>query len=273
MKKGVKVAGICPLYNVLSAQYPFVEAIITTLPLVDVLFVNDGGSTDGTLKVLRRMAERWPKIVITQIKQEKSQFWENIDQVLMSLINNECQGYDWIIEIQADEFFHPSLYQATLDEIERAHVGGYNSIRQPITTIFRWTSQDDYVYRNVRIFRNMPNIISRWGGDCFFIKGLPEYREGFSAHNMPPELDSNVLRHHLKDCFARDRLLQAKNHAEFFATEQQNRRDAYQMMKKHQHTFRSPPKEQIEIHPEIPEIFHGLVGLEKYEVREELFEM
>lgn len=44
----IKIAGICPLYNVLSAQYPFVEAIITTLPLVDVLFVNDGGSTDGT---------------------------------------------------------------------------------------------------------------------------------------------------------------------------------------------------------------------------------
>ena len=45
------IAGICPLWNALSAQYPFVEAILTTLPVVDRMFVNDGGSTDGTLEV------------------------------------------------------------------------------------------------------------------------------------------------------------------------------------------------------------------------------
>lgn len=269
----IKIAGICPLYNVLSAQYPFVEAIITTLPLVDVLFVNDGGSTDGTLQVLQRMAKRWPKIVITRIKQEKSGLWESMDHVLMSLINNECQGYDWIIEVQADEYFHPRLYQATLDEIKRAHEGGYNSIRQPILTIYRWSKPDTYVYRNVRIFRNMPNIVSRWGGDCFFFEGLPEYREGFTAHNLPPELDSNVLRHHLKDCFSRDRLLQAKAHAEFLATEHPNRRAIYERMKGCTYLWNVPPKEEIQIHPEVPEIFHGLVGLKDYVVREELFEM
>ena len=50
-----------------------------------------------------------PKIVITRIKQEKSGLWESMDHVLMSLINNECQGYDWIIEVQADEYFHPQV--------------------------------------------------------------------------------------------------------------------------------------------------------------------
>lgn len=270
MNRSISIAGVCPLYNVLSAQYPFVEAIITTLPLVDVLFVNDGGSTDGTLEVLRRMEKRWPKIVVTQIPHRKSQFWETIDEVLESLLQNECVGFDWIIEIQADEYFHPRLYEATLAEIEVAHYMGYNALRQPITTIFGWERQDTYTYRNIRIFRNSPMIRSMWGGDCFHFEGLPQNRDGFTSHNLPPEYDSNILRHHLKDLFVQDRVLQAKNHAEFFATKHEQRKGYFSKLQATQYQRRS---ENIIIHPEVPEIFHGLVGLEKYEVREELFEL
>lgn len=271
MNKSVKIAGICPLYNVLSAQYPFVEAIITTLPLVDVLFVNHGGSTDGTVEVLERMAKRWPKIVITEIPHRKSEFWETIDEVIETLLQNECLGYDWIIEIQADEYFHPRLYEKTLAEIEMAHYLGYNALRQPITTIYGWVKPDTYTYRNIRIFRNSPLVRSRWGGDCFYFEGLPEYREGFTSHNLPPEYDSNILRHHLKDLFTEDRVLQAKNHAEFFATGHGSRRAVFERMQNN--NYRRPLiSKDIVIHPEVPEIFYGLVGLTEYKVRDELFD-
>lgn len=266
----LKIAGVCPLYNVLSAQYPFVEAIITTLPLVDVLFVNDGGSTDGTLEVLERMAKKWPKIQITRYPYTKSDFWETIDRVLEKQLAEHCQGYDWIIEVQADEYFHPRLYDATLAEIEMAHRNGYNALRQPITTIYRWENEDTYTYRNVRIFRNLPNIRSRWGGDCWYFEGMQEYREGFSAHNLPPEYDSSILRHHLKDCFKKDRALQSKQHAEFFAVKQDNRREMYEQFKDVEMPIK--PAHEVNIHPEVPEIFHGLVGLDHYIVRDELFE-
>ena len=32
------------------------------------------------------------------------------------------------------------------------------------------------------------------------------------------------------------------------------------------------PAHEVNIHPEVPEIFHGLVGLDHYIVRDELFE-
>jgi len=52
------VAGICCFMivrNALSQGYPFVEAIAQALPVCDKFLVSDGGSSDGTLEVLRRI--------------------------------------------------------------------------------------------------------------------------------------------------------------------------------------------------------------------------
>lgn len=268
MQRRPTIAGICPLWNPLTAQYPFVEAILTTLPLVDRMFVNDGGSTDGSLEILERMANRWPKIEVVHIKWGRSEFWEAMDRAIEQMLVEQCKDYEWIIEVQGDEYFHPRLNQATLDEISKAHDGGYNALRQPILTVFGWECGDEYIYRNVRIFRNSPDIRSRWGGDNFYYVGQPEVRQGFTTHNLPPELDSDIFRYHLKDCFKDDRHMQAEGHAGFLATKHNGRQGLAERMRNR--GTRRTPKPKV-VHPDVPEIYYGLIGLERYEVREGLF--
>lgn len=43
------VSGVYTCRNSIEVGYPFVEAILSALPLCDEFLINDGGSVDGTL--------------------------------------------------------------------------------------------------------------------------------------------------------------------------------------------------------------------------------
>ena len=50
----MKIVGLAPFYNVESAHYPYLESIISTMPLVDEMIVNDGGCLDNTIKNINK---------------------------------------------------------------------------------------------------------------------------------------------------------------------------------------------------------------------------
>lgn len=262
----MRITGIFTIRNAITASYPFLECIICILPLIDELLLNDGGSDDGTEEALEKLVEEVPSAKLYHLKDRKSKFWETIDWQLEELIS-EAEG-DWIVEIQGDEFFHPDDIEDLRKAISKANMMGFNALRQPRINIWRWShvNSEQESYQMIRIFRNLPNVRSKEGGDSFYFAGNSNPRRGYTSHNLPPELECEIPLFHLPTPFPESDYKQAKRHHKWLATESETRKKVFS---------RKSPRvnkwEIEEIHPKVPEIFHRLVGKRRYEVREELF--
>jgi len=58
--KRVRITGLMPVYNALSAHYPFLEGIVLACEIVDEMVIQDGGSTDGTREAIEELAKCLP---------------------------------------------------------------------------------------------------------------------------------------------------------------------------------------------------------------------
>ena len=86
--------------NAIKNQYPIIESVKSIMPLVDEVVIVDGGSTDGTIELLRALGDK-VKVII-----DKDTIWEN-DWTYWRMGKNwnrafhECKG-DWLIKFDAD---------------------------------------------------------------------------------------------------------------------------------------------------------------------------
>lgn len=265
-REEVKVTGFVPVYNTLSGHYPFMEAILTTLPVVDRLIVNDGGSDDGTREAVERLQELFPKIEIVDIEHRPGKDYEGLDNAIEKVLGMIDGG--WCIEVQADEFIPPRLHKPLLNEILEADREGYNSLRQDLRSFKDWNSYHKFGEK-IRVFKYREDIKSDIGGDCFYYKGEskvhPEY-EG--PHYLPPEKRSDIPLYHLNEVFPAGKKVQARRHAKHYAREHELRNEIFQDLENAELGIKPSEKP----HKEIPEIFHGLVGRKEYRIREELFD-
>ena len=256
------ITAINTIRNGIVNGYPLVEAILSVLPLVDEYLVNDGGSTDGTLEVLKRMEKTFPKIRLYQILDRPNVRWDCVSDILNFFIE-EARG-DWIFLGNMDELLHERDIPQIKRFIEETEWPIIRYQRREIT--HKWSRLSEEVYHPARTAKKQLGLYQNWnsyGGDEFI---LPE---GW----IDPErtLQSPFIIYHLYAVFPQNMINKRRNDAEWLAPGDTHRVAIYERMRGGQCGKVSPPNPD-EVYPDLPALARGLSQMSSYVVREELFD-
>lgn len=263
-----KISGILTINNAISLGYPFIEAMLSVLPIVDEFLINEGGSKDKTAFYLKKFQKTFPdKIKLFNKPHYPGDHWEAIDECLEFLIS-KIKG-NWLFEIQGDELWHEKDILKIKQLIKKADRKGYNSIR----TILHWTNFqgiNSYKYRTVRMLRKIKNLKSYYCGDDFRIADSGNPAEGFTSHNVPPELITDFIFYNFSGVvFPDNALKREKSHVFYLAKKQEDRKQVLRRLESRPLQKQEPNPETVK---QLPAIIQGLAGLDKYKVREKLFD-
>jgi glycosyltransferase involved in cell wall biosynthesis len=98
------ISGFMIVKDVLKQGYPFVEAIVSALPICDEFLVSDGYSTDGTYEFMEKIALANPKV-----KVYREQWPNRKDVTILSEVTNSLRAkcrHEYILSLQANEVIH-----------------------------------------------------------------------------------------------------------------------------------------------------------------------
>lgn len=115
----MKVSGFTFVRDAVRLRYPVVPALRSILPLVDELVVNVGVSSDGTLDLVRAVAD--PKLVVFETRWDEAKLERGrvlAEQTDLALAR--CKG-DVCLYVQADEAVHEDDHAALRAALERLH--------------------------------------------------------------------------------------------------------------------------------------------------------
>jgi hypothetical protein len=253
------ITGIFTIRNAIKTGYPFIEAILSILPITDLFLISDGGSTDGTFECFQKLKQAFPKtICLFQFQDRTSTHWECIDKHINFLIDRvEC---GWIFEIQGDELYHEDSIMYMKEVMDTTD---FNAIRQPRWDT-NWNLDSAYKsYYTVRCIRKQPGLLSLQGGDYFCINDY--------YGDIKPTLHSIVPFYHFNSVFPKNMYLRAKRHSAFLATGDSSRCHATRRL---DGLFDNLSDiESTRQRPEnIPAVLKDMHIYNKYFVRDELFD-
>jgi hypothetical protein len=157
----MKVSGFTFCRNAVRYDYPVVESIRSILPIVDEFVVNVGRCDDGTLGLIRSIAD--PKLhIVESVWDETLQKDGLIYSQQTNIALSHCTGH-WAFYLQADEVVHeddlPRVMEAMRVNYQKPQVLGL---------IFRflhfvadyWSTNPWFYHKAVRIIRNDGQVAS-----------------------------------------------------------------------------------------------------------------
>lgn len=172
----MKVSGFTFIRNAVRYDFPVIEAITSTLPIVDEFIVNVGKSDDGTLELIRSIPSDKVRIV-------ESVWDESLkkDGLIYSQQTNialaQCTG-DWALYVQGDEVIHeqdlPAIVRAMKANLDNRSVKGLLSRYLHFMGDY-WSLNPWFYHRAVRVIRNNGEIESCGDAVGFHVKATRQY--------------------------------------------------------------------------------------------------
>lgn len=264
----VRISGVITFRNCIKTGYPFMEAILSALPICDEYLVNDGGSDDGTLEYCLRLQTIFPdKVKVYDIQDYPSDRWDCVSEQYNQLIN-ESTG-DWIFQGDADEVIHEDdllKLKKHCEEEKEADVFRHHrrEVRQDWALL---GGGQPIPYLPARTARKVSGLRQQWnshGGD--------EFLDDTGWIRYPPRVRvlDDVMIWHLYVMFMGNVTAKRANDALYVAQKDTHRVRIYETTKEYKYNPRRI--DETKVLPNLPALVKGLVGMHEYEVREELFD-
>jgi len=161
----MKVSGFTFVRNGVKYKYPFVESILSILPICDEFIVNCPESEDNTIEVLNKLKKKHPKIKIIETEwDENMREGGKILAYHTNLALSHCTG-DWCFYLQADEVVHEKyldmIYKSMKKYLKIGKVEGF-LFKYLHFYMSYWTYFDKrpFYRREIRIIRNGIGVYS-----------------------------------------------------------------------------------------------------------------
>jgi glycosyltransferase involved in cell wall biosynthesis len=198
------ITGIAAIYNAVEGRYPFVESILSVLPICQEMLISDGGSTDGTLEILQKLESRYSKI---KVLREKWQIHENGKRFrgLVKTVNRLMRRVktSHILYLQVDEVYHedclsqiaglPKIYPTKMFfkfpfiHLYSIRPGRENVFERPFYSV---SALAPYPWA-VRMIRNRPQEITSFGDAWTFCFKFKEVIKKYLFH--PKKLGKTIF--------------------------------------------------------------------------------
>ncbi len=183
----MKVSGLTFCRNAVKYDYPVIESIRSVLPIVDEFIVNVGQCDDGTLDLIKSIAD--PKIrLIESIWDETLRKDGLISSQQTNIALAHCTG-DWAFYIQADEVVHEDdlliLRRSMQQHLDNPAVKGL-LFRYLHFVADYWSTNPWFYHKAVRIIRNNGEVASCGDAVGFHFKATREYLQSGPKQWLAP---------------------------------------------------------------------------------------
>ena len=159
------ISGCIILRNAVINDYPFVESILSVLPLVDEMIVSVDKGDDNTWDVIRKINDPKIKIIPSHWDMTKRSggvvYAEETNKVLDAVRSDS----DWILYIQADEIIHEKDYPKILEAAKL--YANHIKVKGLLFRYIHFYGTYDYIgtgrqwyHAEVRMIKNDPSIRS-----------------------------------------------------------------------------------------------------------------
>lgn len=257
----MSLSGFTFIRNGVSLGYPFVEAILSVLPICDEFVITECYSDDSTYYWCKRLEKTFPKIRVVREKWgQLTTSGQSIGEMQTKALRH-CGGW-YALCIQSDEVWHQDSVKMFGNLIKDATSNSYSFSFDHIGHNFqsRLPYHEAAYTKAIRCVRNIPAIEAEWDGWQFKGQIEPSVYVPLPVNiaHVGYEFPLNIARKYI-------------SHASLYPDLEGYQNNAT-MARKNLESGEFDTLYDLTISPfNLPEIMKELIGVKEYYVRESLF--